>query len=211
VAVPVRDVTRILQAIEEGQPRAAEQLLPLVYNELRKLAASRLAREAPGQTLDATALVHEAYVRLAGRPGGGAQEPARRGSAAASGVVFRGRAHFFAAAAEAMRRILIDRARRKRSARHGGGRKRVELEDQTLAASQPVDSLLLLDEALERLSQRDPAAGMLVKYRYYTGCSIEEAAEMAGLPRATAYRHWLFARAWLLEQVNSGSARGKNS
>lgn len=208
----MREATRILKAIEEGQPHAAEQLLPLVYNELRKLAASRLAREAPGQTLDATALVHEAYVRLAAPRAAALEGPASgRENKAASEAAFRGRAHFFAAAAEAMRRILIERARRKRAARHGGGRKRVELEDQTLAAAQPVDSLLLLDEALERLAQRDPAAGMLVKYRYYTGCSIEEAAEMAGLPRATAYRHWSFARAWLLEQVNAGGSRGKNS
>ena len=180
------DVTRILDAIEQGEPGAADQLLPLVYDELRRLAASQLAREAPGQTLDATALVHEAYLRLVG------------GQAPPS---FTGRGHFFAAAAGAMRRILVDNARRKRRARHGGGRRRVELDESVPAPPAADDDLLALDEALGKLSAQDPQAAEVVQLRYFAGLSVEEAAEALGISRASAYRHWAFARAWLLHEM----------
>jgi RNA polymerase sigma factor (TIGR02999 family) len=172
------EVTRILSAIHAGDPHAAKQLLPLVYDELRKLAAGYLANEAPGHTLDATALVHEAYLRLVG------------------GQHFDSRGHFFAAAAEAMRRVLVDRARRKKLPKHGGGRRRVELNEahRILESS---DDLLLLDEALVRLSAEDATAVEIVKLRLFAGLSVEEAADALGLARATAYRHWTFARAWL--------------
>jgi RNA polymerase sigma factor (TIGR02999 family) len=179
------NITRILDAIEQGEPGAADQLLPLVYDELRRLAASQLAREAPGQTLDATALVHEAYLRLVG------------GEAPLS---FTGRGHFFAAASQAMRRILVDIARRKRRLRHGGGRQRVELDESIPAASADED-LLALDEALEKLAAQDPQAASVVQLRYFAGLSVEEAAEALGISRAGAYRHWTFARAWLLHAM----------
>jgi RNA polymerase sigma factor (TIGR02999 family) len=196
------DVTQILEAIEQGQAQASEQLLPLVYDELRRLAAGRLAREAPGQTLQPTALVHEAWLRLVGnvppKPTVDPEKPNRRWDS---------RAHFFAAAAEAMRRILIENARRKKAVRRGGELRRVEFGDLDLAVSNEPDELLLLDEALTRLAQEDAAAATLVKLRYFSGLSVEEAAEMAGLPRATAYRHWSFARAWLLSQMNEAADR----
>ena len=172
------DVTRILSAIEQGDPHGAAQLLPLVYDELRRLAAAQMAHEKPGQTLDATALVHEVYLRLVGDQ------------------QFDNRGHFFAAAAEAMRRILVEQARRKRLPKHGGGRRRVELNEahRVLESS---DDLLLLDDALGRLAAEDAAAVEIVNLRLFAGLSVEEAADALGLARATAYRHWTFARAWL--------------
>jgi RNA polymerase sigma factor (TIGR02999 family) len=181
----VSDVTRILDAIEAGDRHAVGQLLPLVYDELRRLAAAQLARERPGQTLDATALVHEAYLRLVSPV---AHAPGSPG--------FASRGHFLAAAAEAMRRILIDNARRKQAARHGGGRRRVPLDEAHRIAQSP-DDLLALDDALARLAAEDAPAAELVKLRVFTGLSVEEAAAALGLARATAYRHWSFARAWL--------------
>lgn len=185
----MRDVTEILAAFASGNAQATEALLPVVYDELRRLAAGQMAKEKPGQTLDATGLVHEAYLRLVG---------------SSTPPNWDGRAHFFAAAAEAMRRILIESARRKQAARHGGGLKRVELSELDLAIMSSPDELLLLDEALGRLGQEDPAAALLVKLRYFSGLSVEEAAEMAGFSRATAFRHWSFARAWLISQMALG-------
>jgi RNA polymerase sigma factor (TIGR02999 family) len=177
------DVTSLLSAIEQGDAGAAEQLLPLVYDELRKLAARRLAREAPGQTLQATALVHEAYLRLVDA---GAARP------------WNGRGHFFAAAAEAMRRILIERARGKRRAKRGGDWRRVDLDNLDLATTVTPDQLLALDEAIGRLAVEDATAAGLVRLRYYAGLSLEQAAESLAISTATAYRHWSYARAWLL-------------
>jgi RNA polymerase sigma factor (TIGR02999 family) len=176
------DITEVLRALDQGDAHAASQLLPLVYAELRRLAAAKLAHEAPGQTLDATALVHEAYLRLV-KPGAEPQ--------------WAGRGHFFAAAAEAMRRILLDNARRKRRQRHGGTRRRIPLTDAIAAADQSPDDLLALDDALTRLAAEDPPAAEVVKLRVYAGLSVEEAADALGLARATAYRHWTYARAWL--------------
>ncbi len=188
----MNDVTRILSAIEQGDPRAAEALLPLVYDELRKLAAQRLAQEKPGQTLQATALVHEAYLRLVG-----AQDPG-----------WDGRGHFFAAAAEAMRRMLIDRARHKRRPKHGGDRCRVDL-DEAISIVEPKDDLLALDDALTRLAAHEPVKAELVKLRYFAGLSLDESASCLGISRATAKRYWAVARAWLyaaLEETgNAGS------
>ena len=183
------DVTDLLAAVKRGDPRAADRLLPLVYDELRKMAAQRLAAEKPGQTLDATALVHEAYLRLVG----GHPRPH-----------WNGRGHFFAAAAEAMRHILVDSARRKQRVKHGGGRHRVPLDDAVPAPPASPDDLLALDEALTRLAAEDPEAAQLVNLRYFAGLSVEEAAESLGMARATAYRHWTFARAWLLEELAGG-------
>src|SRR4051794_18987991 len=163
--VSTADVTRILWAIEQGDPRAAEQLLPLVYDELRKLAALRLAREKPGQTLQATALVHEAYLRLVG-----GHDPG-----------WDGRGHFFAAAAQAMRRILVDAARRKASPKHGGGRERRPLGDAPAATGQDADDLLALDDALSRLAEADPVAAHLVQLRYFAGLTTEQASEALGI------------------------------
>jgi RNA polymerase sigma factor (TIGR02999 family) len=185
------EVTRILSAIEHGDPRAAEQLLPLVYEELRKLAAKRLAQEKPGQTLDATALVHEAYVRLVD------EDQAR---------AWNSRSHFFAVAAEAMRHILVDNARRKKRDKHGGGRKRIELDEFVPAPSPDADQLLAIDEALTRLAEHDPEAAAVVKLRYFAGLSVEEAARHLEISRATAYRHWTFARAWLLQEISDPPA-----
>jgi RNA polymerase sigma factor (TIGR02999 family) len=176
------EVTRILSAIEQGEPHAAEQLLPLVYNELRQLAAQRLAHEQPGQTLQATALVHEAYLRLV--DGTQAQHWNSRG-------------HFFAAAAEAMRRILVEQARRKSRHKHGGGMHQVALEDVHLGYRSPDDELLAIDDALDKLAGEDAQATQLVKLRYFGGLSVEEAAEAMGIPRSTAYAHWAHARASL--------------
>jgi RNA polymerase sigma factor (TIGR02999 family) len=180
------DVTQILSAIEQGDPHAARQLLPLVYDELRRLAARRLRSEAPGQTLQATALVHEAYLRLVGT--GQEQNWDSRG-------------HFFAAAAEAMRRILVDRVRRKRSVKHGGGHVREEFDEVRLAAPEPVEDLLALDEALDRLATRDPVKAELVKLRYFAGMTIEEAARALGISNATAKRYWTYTRAWLYQEI----------
>src|SRR5262245_50634029 len=180
------DVTDILSAIEQGDPSAAEQLLPLVYDELRKLAAQRLAQENAGQTLQATALVHEAYLRLVDT-----QQAQRWNS----------RGHFFAAAAEAMRRILIENARRKKADKRGGGRVRLSLDHVDAVTVAPPDELLALDEALEKLGQHDPVAGQLVKLRYYAGLPLDQAAEALGISSATAYRHWTFGRAWLHGQL----------
>jgi RNA polymerase sigma factor (TIGR02999 family) len=182
----MHDVTRILSAVEQGDPRAAEQLLPLVYEELRKLAAQKLAQEKPGQTLQATALVHEVYLRLVD------VHQAQRWS---------DRGHFFAAAAEAMRRILVEAARARRAAKRGGGRRRVDLEVAELAAGQDDPKLLALDEALTRLEQRHPPKAQLIKLRYFAGLSIREAAETLGISTATADRYWAYARAWLQREM----------
>ena len=190
------NVTHILSAIEQGDAGASEQLLPLVYEELRKLAAQKLAQEKPGQTLQATALVHEAYLRLVDT------EQARH---------WNSRGHFFAAAAEAMRRILIDGARRKRAERRGGGGHRVELEQAEAVASTPPGDLLDLDEALDRLARHDALSSQLVKLHYFAGLTVEQAAEMLGLSRATAYRQMTFARAWLRCQMSGEAAAGEES
>jgi RNA polymerase sigma factor (TIGR02999 family) len=181
------DVTQILAAIGQGDPRAAEQLLPLVYDELRKLAARKMAQEQPGQTLMATALVHEAYLRLVGPLD--------------SPPVWTGRGHFFAAAAEAMRRILIERARSKQSVKHGGDWRRVDFEELDVISSVTPDQLLALDEALERLRALDRIAGELVMLRYFSGLSLDKAAAAVGISKATAYRHWAYARAWLCTEL----------
>src|SRR5262245_25215700 len=185
------EVTRILSAIEQGEPRAAEQLLPLVYDELRRLAAQKLAQEQPGQTLQETALVHEAYVRLVGS----AEEAAGREQH------WDGRGHFFAAAAEAMRRILIDRARQKRAQKRGGGRQRLDIDARDLATQASPDQLLALDDALAKLARDDPAAAQLVELRYFAGLSVDEAGKVLGMSTATAYRHWKYARAWLHSEL----------
>jgi RNA polymerase sigma factor (TIGR02999 family) len=184
----MNEVTRILSAIDAGDPQAAAQLLPLVYEELRRLAAHKLAHEKPGQTLDATALVHEAYLRLIGT-----EEQS----------CWNSRSHFFAAAAEAMRRILIDNARRKRRPKHGGHHQRVELDQVlSLADETPLDDLLALDEALNQFAAQEPAKAELVKLRYFAGCSLHEAAQLLGISAATAKRWWTFARAWLFCALN---------
>ena len=188
------EVTSILSAIEQGDPQAAEQLLPLVYDELRRLAARKLAREKPGQTLQATALVHEAYLRLVDT------ERAQCWSS---------RRHFFSAAAEAMRRILIDSARRKRRPKHGGDRHRLDLDDAGDAIAPPVADLLALDEALEKLATEDKDSADLVKLRYFAGLSLAEAAEALGLPARTAGRRWAYARAWLSEEILGRPDPGK--
>ncbi|HVC95613.1 MAG TPA: sigma-70 family RNA polymerase sigma factor [Pirellulales bacterium] len=181
------DLTQILNALDEGDPHAAAKLLPLVYDELRRLAARKLAGETPGQTLDATALVHEAYLRLAG------PDDAHR---------YADRGHFFAAAAQAMRRILVDKARRKRREKHGGGGHRVVLDDALPAPPTAAGELLALDEALTRLAAEDPEAAEVVQLRYFAGLSVQEAARGLGISRATAYRHWTFARAWLAHELS---------
>jgi RNA polymerase sigma factor (TIGR02999 family) len=180
------DVTQILSAIEQGDPHAAEQLLPLVYDELRRLAAQKLAQERPGQTLQATALVHEAYLRLVDT------EKAQQWDS---------RGHFFAAAAEAMRRILVDNARRKHRVKRGGDRKRLDLDSADLVSLTGPDELLVIDEALDKLAEDDPVAAKLVGLRYFAGLSIEEAATAIGLSRSTAYDHWTYARAWLHHEL----------
>jgi len=179
------DATRVLSRIESGDPVATEQLLPLVYDELRKLAAAKLAQEKPGQTLQATALVHEAYMRLVGSD---------------HGQQWESRGHFFAAAAEAMRRLLIESARRKGRQRQSIGQ---PTADVALAAAidVPVDELMAIDEALEKLAAQDQQAAELAKLRYFAGLSIEEAAQALGISRATAYRHWTYARAWIRCEV----------
>jgi RNA polymerase sigma factor (TIGR02999 family) len=180
------DVTRILSAIEQGDPSAAEQLLPLVYDELRRLAAQRLAHEQPGQTLQPTALVHEAYLRLVD-----ADHVQRWDS----------RGHFFAAAAAAMRRILVDRAREKGRDKRGGRWKRLDIDAIDLATTATPDQFLAVDEALARLAQSDAAAAQIVQLRYFAGLTVEEAGKAIGISTATAYRHWNFARAWLHSEL----------
>jgi RNA polymerase sigma factor (TIGR02999 family) len=176
------DVTRILAAAEAGDPQAAADLLPLVYDELRRLAARKLGGERPGQTLNATALVHEAYLRLVD------VEQAQR---------FNSRRHFFAACAEAMRRILVEQARRKGRHRHGGGRQRVPLDEAEPACRDDAAELLAIHEALDKLAAEDPEAAQLVQLRYFAGLSVEQAAEAMGVPRSTAYVHWAYAKASL--------------
>jgi RNA polymerase sigma factor (TIGR02999 family) len=179
-------VAKIIHAIEAGDPHAAAQLLPLVYDELRGLAAQRLAQEKPGHTLEPTALVHEAYIRLVGD---------------GSGLHWDHRGHFFAAAAEAMRRILVDAARRKQAIRHGGGRRRVPLQDQEHVAQLP-DDVLALDEALTRFATEEPAKAELVKLRFFAGLSTPEAASALGISVASAERWWAFARTWLFSELH---------
>jgi len=186
----VSDVTRILDAIGRGNAQAADQLLPLVYQELRKLAAHKMALEAPGQTLQPTALVHEAWLKLVGQENRKWQD----------------RNHFFAASAEAMRRILVDNARRKRTQRHGGGQQRVELDDVKLAVENH-DLLLAVNDALEKLAVVDKQKADLVKLRYFVGMTIEEAAQVLGISEPMAKRHWAYARAWLSEEIRSQQGR----
>src|SRR2546427_809416 len=180
------DVTRILDAIGQGDSNAADQLLPLVYQELRKLAAHKMASESPGQTLQPTALVHEAWLKLVGQENRKWQD----------------RNHFFAASAEAMRRILVDSARRKRTQRHGGGQQRVELDDVKLAVEND-DQLLAVNDAVEKLATTDKQKAELVKLRYFVGMTIEEAAQVLGISEGTAKRHWAYARAWLYEEIRA--------
>jgi RNA polymerase sigma factor (TIGR02999 family) len=187
------EVTRILSAIERGDQQAADQLLPLVYEELRKLAAQRLAHEKPGQTLQATALVHEAYLRLL--------NPER-------GQDWNSRGHFFAAAAEAMRRILVDNARRKRRPKHGGDQKRVPLDAVALPVEDRFHDLLALDDALTKFAGQDPLKAELVKLRYFAGLSVEEAAGCLGISSITAKRYWAVARAWLYDALSDGEQVG---
>jgi len=182
------DVTRILNAIEAGDTRAADKLLPLVYEELRLLAAQKLSQEPPGQTLQATALVHEAYLRLVG----------------AEAQSWKSRGHFFAATAEAMRRILVENARRKKSAKYGAGHLRIDLDSAAATGQEKSEELIALDEALTKLAAQDPTKADLVKLRFFAGLSIDQAAELLGISRATAIRHWSFARAWLFDQIKKG-------
>jgi len=181
----VSDVTRILDAIQQGDPKATEELLPLVYEELRKLAAHKMANEAPGQTLQPTALVHEAWLRLTGNEN---QE-------------WNGRGHFFAAAAEAMRRILVENARRKRRVKHGGAMQRIDLTTLDVAIITHDEHLLAVDEALDKLAARDPLGAQLIKLRFFAGLSNVDAARMLGIPERTAKRTWAYARAWLYEEL----------
>ncbi|MHC4557693.1 MAG: ECF-type sigma factor [Planctomycetota bacterium] len=183
------DVTRILNAIEQGDARAADELLPAVYQELRRLAAQKLSQEPPGQTLQATALVHEAYIRLVG----------------AEAQNWSGRGHFFAAAAEAMRRILIENARYKQRCKRGGGRQRVDLDNADIAIEDPSTDLIALDEALAKLENKDKVKSKLVKLRYFTGLTLKQAADILGISPTTAKRHWTYARAWLYREISKGN------
>jgi RNA polymerase sigma factor (TIGR02999 family) len=185
------DVTEILNAIEQGDPSASEQLLPLVYDELRKLAAQKMAKEAPGQTLQPTALVHEAYLRLAEGEESGCWES---------------QGHFFAAAAEAMRRILVENARRKQNIRRGGNLRRRELKEPALAVAEPSDDILALDEALRRLAERHAVKAELVELRYFAGLTIAQAARAIGISTTTAERYWSYAKAWLHRELTAGGA-----
>jgi RNA polymerase sigma factor (TIGR02999 family) len=186
-----RDITRVLAAAASGEPNATEELLPLVYEELRRVAAAQLARERPGHTLQATALVHEAYLRLIGDD-------------AAS---WDNRRHFFAAASEAMRRILVERARRQRRVRHGGGHRRVEFDADEIPVEVPSVDLMALDDAIDRLAAEDPQKAELVKLRFFAGLSEQEAADVLGISRATAARHWAYARAWLFDCLRDDDAK----
>ena len=187
----MNDVTQILAAMEQGDPKAGDELLPLVYQELRKLAAHKMANEAPGQTLQPTALVHEAWLRLAG----------------SGQKTWQNRAHFFGAAAEAMRRILIESARRKRALRHGGGQQRLDIEDLNVASAMKDDELLALDEALDKFAVADQQKADLVKLRYFAGLGFEEAAEILGVSIPTAKRWWAYARAWLFHEMTESKGR----
>jgi len=187
------DVTQILSQIEQGDPSAAEHLLPLVYDELRKLAAAKLASETPGQTLQATALVHDAYIRLVD------VEKAQH---------WNSRGHFFGAAAEAMRRILVDRARQKLSPKHGGDLVRHDVDSEEIASLASPEEIVAVHDALDELADEDPLAADLVKLRYFAGFSIEEAADVLQLSRATAYRSWTYARAWLRASLQDGGDSG---
>jgi RNA polymerase sigma factor (TIGR02999 family) len=180
------DVTQILSQIESGDPSAAEQLLPLIYDELRSLAAHRIAQEKPGQTLQATALVHEAYLRLVD----GANVPQ-----------WNSRGHFFAAAAEAMRRLLVERARRKKSVRHGGGQQRIDLETQLCISADADDTVLAINDALERLRAEEPEAAQVVTLRYFAGLTIKEVAAAMNISVRTVNRHWTYARTWLYHEL----------
>ena len=182
------DVTRILDAIEQGDAKAADELLPLVYEELRRLAAHKMSQEPPGQTLQATALVHEAYIRLVGSE---AQD-------------WKSRTHFFSAAAEAMRRILIDNARRKQGLKHGGRFQRVDLDDVKATVEDPSTSLIAMDEALTKLAQKDHGLAELVKLRYFAGLTLEQVAKIQGVSSRTARSHWAYARAWLHREITKG-------
>jgi RNA polymerase sigma factor (TIGR02999 family) len=182
----MNDVTRILSAIEQGESQAAGQLLPLVYDELRKLAAHGLSQEKPGQTLQATALVHEAYLRLVGDERAGNWDS---------------RGHFFAAAAEAMRRILVENARRKKRVKHGGGLERVDVEIASLPTRLDSDDLIALDDALEELGRHDPTKARLVTLRYFGGMTVDQAADALQISRVTAHRYWIYARAWLHRRI----------
>ena len=186
------DVTRILQSIETGNPKAAEELLPFVYEELRKLAAARMANESPNQTLQPTALVHEAWLRLVGE-----ENPQ-----------FANRAHFFSAAAEAMRRILIDKVRRKRALRHGGDQKRVEMEGLEVAAPCDDDELLAVNEALDKLTATHPVQAEVVKLRYFVGMTNVETAQALGLSERTVKNYWTHARAWLFREIKATRIAG---
>jgi RNA polymerase sigma factor (TIGR02999 family) len=187
------ELTHLLDAAAGGDQKAAADLLPLVYDELRRLAAARLAAERPGHTLDATALVHEAYLRLIGDGATPAWD---------------GRGHFFAAAAEAMRRILVDQARRKAAEKHGGGRARWDVDHVEIAAPVPQSDLLAVDEALARFESLDPAKAALVKLRYFAGLTVPEAAAALGIAPSTADRHWAYARAWLHAELSKGEPAG---
>ncbi len=180
------DVTRILFAIEQGDARAVDKLLPVVYDELRLLAAQKMSQERPGQTLQATALVHEAYIRLVG----------------SENQQWSGRTHFFAAAAESMRRILIENARRKQRQKHGGGHQRVDLDDAEISIEEPSTNLIALDEALTKLAEEEKTVAELVKLRYFAGLTLSQAAEIIGVSRRTADRYWAYARAWLYQEIN---------
>ena len=183
------DVTRILTAIEQGDVKAADQLLPLVYEELRRLAAQKMSRESPGQTLQATALVHEAYIRLVG----------------SETQNWKGRTHFFTAAAEAMRRILIDNARHKKSLKHAGGHQIANLDNAEFAIEEPSEDIIALDEALAKLTVEDPVKANLVKLRYFAGLTIKQAADILGISRATADRYWSYSRVWLFHETSKGA------
>jgi RNA polymerase sigma factor (TIGR02999 family) len=183
----MNDITQILEAAQQGDPKAAEELLPLVYTELRKLAATKMAREMPGQTLQPTALVHEAWLRIGGD----------------KNQSWQNRAHFFGAAAEAMRRILIDNARRKHALRHGGNLARVDIEETNIAAPAGDDELLAVHEALDKLAAEDKQKAELVKLRYFVGLTIEEASEVLNISTPTAKRWWAYAKAWLYREIKS--------
>lgn len=191
------NITRILTSIDRGDPNATDQLLPLVYEELRKLAADRLSREKPGQTLQATALVHEAWLRLVKNEGVQSN--------------WNGRGHFFGAAAEAMRRILVEQARRKSRIKHGGELERVEFVEIPALTTSDSHDLVVLDEALHKLEQQEPDKAQLVKLRYYAGLSNEEAAAALGISPATASRHWVYSRAWLFGEIRRREGKSEKS
>jgi RNA polymerase sigma factor (TIGR02999 family) len=193
--VAVSEVTRILERVEQGDPKAAEELLPLVYDELRRLAAHRLAGEAPGQTLQPTALVHEAWLKLSG----------------AENQNWNGRQHFFAAAAEAMRRILVDRARRRLAAKRGAGEARLDADDVDIPAPAPDDQLLAVNEALTKFATLDAHKAELVKLRYFVGMTFEEAAQALGIAVPTAKQWWAYARAWLRVELGSAPPKGASA